>query len=814
MADLLNDLRYGVRMLRRDRGFSTIIILVLALGLAANTAMFSVIRSVLLQPLQYANSRRLVAIQLLISKVAGEYPMFPVNPLLYLAWSHHAKSITEIGLVQEGVKLNLTGAGEPALLNADSVTPNLFGLLGVQPRVGRNFLPDSDKASKNHEVILTDTLWRSRFHEDPGIIGRSVALNGESYAVVGVLPPAFYFPEGNQLIPMIGPTAKAELFVPLVFTAEQLASPNQFNFAAIARLKPGVNVASVTAELNATLHGLPNELSLYPHIRAAMMPLRDMITRSSERGLWALFAAVLALLLIICLNLTNLMLTRVTARAHEIAIRSAIGASRARLLRQMLVETLLLGILGGALGLVFARLLLQVLLAAIPAGLPRLQDVRLDGTVLGFTLALSLLAGVLAGLLPAWRMAQSDPQDALRSGTPRTGDTGSRVRAREFLVGTQATLSVVLLTAAGLLLVSFTKLQDVPKGFAVQHILNVRLNPSPIEYTRSQQRNEFWRKLVATTAALPGVDSSAITNVAPLGGTYDYDVMTVPGDTRPIAEQPWANYRRVSPGYFRVLGIRLLSGRDLTWADAGLGNVVISASTAKTLWPGRNPIARRFGAGVSSGFTVIGVVGDTRSIKLFDAPGPMVYRLYDSRDDNDSEAELLLGTRSPPAAVSPELRQAIWKLDPSIPVPEIKSMVEIISDSLAPRRFETLLTSIFAAAALLLACLGVYGVVSYSVVRRTYEIGIRVALGARPSEVYRMILTQGLRPVVLGLVAGIGGAVAVAQVIASFLFEVQPYDPVMICTVAGTLLTTSAIACALPAFRASRIAPNEAIRNQ
>jgi predicted permease len=814
MADLIDDLRFALRMLRRDHGFAAITIIVLALGLAANTVIFSVIRYAILQPLQYDDSRRLVAIQLFISKVAGQYPMFPVSPLVYSAWSHHSKSLAAIDLVQEGVTLNLTGAGEPAMLNAYSVTPNLFALLGVRPQLGRSFLRDSNQSGKNHEVILTDTLWRDRLRGDRGIIGRSITLNSENYTVVGVLPPTFYFPEGNQLIPMIGPTAKAQLFVPLVLTNEQLASTGEFNFAAIARLRPGVGVAQATTELDGLVRGLPNERALYPHMRTAMMPLQDMTVRSYKREVWALFAAVFAVLLIICVNLTNLMLTRATARTHELAIRSAIGASRGRLLRQTLAETLLLGVLGGALGLVFAQWLLRVLVTAVPAGLPRLNDVRLDGAVLVFTLVVSILTGVLAGLLPAWRMAQSNPQDALYSGTARAGESGARLRARELLVGAQTTLSVILLTASGLLLLSFAKLQNVPKGFAVQHILTVNLNLSPTEYTRSQQRDDFWHKLVTATAALPSMGSSAITNVAPLSGTYDYDVITAPGDTRPIAEQPWANYRRVSPGYFRTLGIPLLSGRDLTWADAALGNVVISSATAKALWHGRNPIGRRFGEGVPFGFQVVGLAGDTRGITLSEGPGPMVYRVYDGSDDNGLQAQLLLRTGLPETVVAQQLRQTIWKLDSSIPVPEIKSMTEILSDSLAPWRFETLLMSTFAAAALLLACLGIYGVVSYSVVRRTSEIGVRIALGASPSKIYRMILVRGLRPVVWGLVAGIGGTLALAQVLAHFLFEVQPYDPAMLAIVAGTLLTAAAIASALPALRASRIAPSEAIRTE
>ena len=802
------DIRYGLRMLRKSPGFTAVAVLTLALGIGANTAIFSVINGVLLQPLEYTNPGQLVALQLFVPKLARKFPMVPLNPAAYLAWSQQAKSLAAIGVVDEGYTLNLTGAGAPALLSADAITPGLFDVLGVQPRLGRNFLPDADQPGHNHEVLLTNSLWRNRFHAEPGIIGRAIALNGSPYTVVGVLPSGFHFPRADQLVTISASTPEADLFVPAVFSKDELAVDAGFGLGAIARLKPGVSRNQAIAELNVILSQRFRSQTFMPNPKTVMTPLREMIVGSSKRGLWLLFAAVLAVLLIICVNMANLVMTQATAREHEAAIRCALGASRSRLLRQTLVETLLLGLLGGAFGLVFAYWALRVLLAVAPAGLPRMHNVRLDGAVLGFTLVISVLAGVLAGLLPAWRMAQSRPHDALRSGSARAGDAGKGLHARELLLGAGTALSTILLIAAGLLLASFAKLENVPKGFAVEHILTVNLQLPAAQYTQRQQQSEFWRNVLAATAELPGVESSAVTNWLPLGGEWNDDPVNVPGDTRPIAERPFASYRRVSPEFFKVLGIPLLGGRELTWADAGTPAVMISSAAAKTAWPGVDPIGQRFDEEPSGGFRVVGIAGDTRSVSLFKAATPMVYELY----DGGLTGSLILRTPLRATAVAPELRRAIWKIDPSVAIPRIGSMGQIVSASLAPQRFETLLISLFATVALLLACLGIYGVVSYSVTRRTHEIGVRIALGARTSDVCRMVLVEGLRPVALGLVVGIAGALAVGRLVAALLFEVRPYDPLIMSTVAGALILTAALACALPARRAMRIDPMEAVR--
>jgi predicted permease len=809
---LLQDLRYGLRILQRSPGFTTAAVLTLAIGLAANTAIFSVIDGVLLKPLAYPHPGRLVAVQIFLPEFARKYPMIPVDAGSYTAWSQQAKSLAGIAAAEPRT-VNLTGSGEPRRLSAAAVTPNMFTVLGVQPMLGRDFSMNSDRPTYGREAMLTYGFWRNQFNGDPKIIGRGITLNGGMETVVGVLPASFHFPNQYELSQFVGFGANmVQVFIPLLFDKGMITSAN-FNYAAIARLEPGVSVGQARAEMSAILHRVPSVVSegMAAHARAIVMPLREMIVRQSALGLWVLLGAVLAVLLIISVNLASLALTRATAREHEGAIRSALGASPGRLLRQSLAEMLLLGLAGGALGLVLAHWALAALLAATPAGLPRLGDVHLSGAVLVFTLVISLLAGLLAGLLPAWRMASSQPQDALRASGARTGQARAGLRSRELLIGVETALSVVLLAAAGLLLASFVKLDNVPMGFSVEHVLSVNLRPSSAAYTKPPQRTEFFRRAVAAARALPGVESAATIDIPPLAGETEVSEVSAPGDTRPLAERPTANYRQITPDLFRLLRIPLVEGRELTWADAGKHDVIVSAATAKAAWPGRDPIGQTFHRGPDKDgpvYRVVGVVGDTRSFSLFKAPGPMVYQLYRGYGG----LALLLRTRLPTSVLAPELRQAIWKIDPSIPVPRIRSMSEIVSDSLAPRRFETLLTTLFAAAALLLACLGIYGVVSYAVVQRTQEVGVRMALGASAGDVYRLILAQGLRPVAVGLAVGLAGALVLGRFLAGLLFQIRPNDPATLAAVAGVLGLAAVIACALPARRATRIAPSEALR--
>lgn len=809
IESLLRDVKFGVRTLRRSPAFTLTAVLTLAVGIGATTAMFSVVAGVLLQPLAYPDPNQVMAVELFVPKVADKFPMVPVNPAAYLGWSTEARSLAGVGLVEGGLAMTLTSGGDPELISADAVTGSVFDVLAVKMLLGRRFLPDSNDAGHNHEVILTHALWLNRFHGDPGIIGQPITLDGTPYLVAGVLPRGFYFPTGNQLA--MGSDVEPQIFVPEAFDRGDLAPDAGFGFGALARLKPGVSPEQATAEMNVILSRRLNGQSFMPDPRTVLIPLRDMIVRSSKRALWMLFAAIVAVLLIICVNLANLVLTRATAHEHQAAIRRALGASRGQLVTQALMEMLLLGIVGGALGLLLAHWALQGLVAAAPVNVPRIRDVHLGGGAVWFTLFISVLAGVLAGLLPAWRSASIDPQDALWSGGARSGDSGARLRARGFLVGLETALSAVLLVAAGLLIASFTNLVKVPVGFGVDHVLTVDVQLPRAQYPQRQQRKQFWDEVLGAAAGLPGVESAAVADMLPLTGERNNDPVNLPGDTRPAAERPFASYRRVSPDYFKAFGIPVVRGRGLLPGDADTHGVVVSELAAKTIWPNRDAIGQRFDISPGfPGYLVVGIVGDTRTVSLSKTPAPVVYELYSS----GVAASLVLRSRANVDAIAPVLRAAIWKIDRAVAIPEIVSMSDIMSDSVASQRFEALLTALFASAALLLSSLGIYGVVSYSVVRRTREIGVRMALGARKTDVVVRIVRQGMRPALLGLAVGLFAAMGLMRLVSSLLYGVKATDPLTFVVVSCTLAAVAALASYLPARRATRVDPIVALRDQ
>ncbi|MGH9488754.1 MAG: ADOP family duplicated permease [Terriglobales bacterium] len=794
------DLHYALRQMRRNPGFNLIAILILALGLAATASVLSVVDGVLLQPLAYHNPGQLVALELYIPKLASRFPAMPLNAATYFAWTRHAKTMAGISLINEGQTMTLTGAGEPVLLSTDQTTTNLFRVLGVRPQLGAGFQPGA-----THEVVITARLWRSRFRADPNVIGRAIDLDGSSYTLVGVLPADFHFPTQSELVTVEADTQPAALFIPAVFTREDLLPYSGYGYATLARLRSGVSPAAATAELNAILRRRFPKLTGPYATYATMTPLRRKIVRTARRGLWMLLVADLAVLLIICVNLANLLLTRASAREREAAVRASLGASRARLLRQALTESLLLSLLGGALGLLLAEWALRGLLALVPPGLPRAANVHLNAPVLGFTFAAAVLAGLAAGVLPGLRFQVSGFRFQ-RGGEGRGGRT-----TRDLLVGLGTALTTILLIAASLLLTSFNRLAHVPTGFVADHVLTAKLQLSAARYTQAGERRQFWDKLLSAIAALPGVRSVAVTDIPPLSGEQNDDQVNAVGDTRRDTERPWASYRRIRPGFFQTLGIPRLEGRWLAPVDLGTGAAVISQATAQQVWPGLNPIGRRFDVDSHFvGYYVVGVVANTRAKGIVQGMAPVVYTSY----LGGLTGSLLLRTPLPAAAIAPELRRAVAALDPSIAVPPLRSLGEIAAASLAPRRFQALLTSLFAAAALLLACLGIYGVVSWSVLRRRREIGVRMALGARSADVLRLLIAQGMKPVLVGLAAGLVAALALMRVLSSLLYGVQPNDPGDFAAASLILSAVALLACYLPARRAARADPLPALRDE
>ena len=809
MNALWNDLRYSLRNLARDRGFAIVALLTLALGIGANTTIFSIVNAVVLQPLAYRNPDRLFTIHEVIPRMSNLYPEVPVNPMHYLEWRKRCTSfdqIAEMGTYSP----NLTGLGQPERLGGARVSANFLPMLGIQPQLGRGFLEEEDSPGRGNVVILTDSLWRRRFGADPSIVGKKITLEGGPHVVVGVLPAAFHFPNGNQLDRLMPLPEKTEIFRPLALDVKKDPEmEGNFNYFAIGSLKKGVSRERALAELNVVQADIAKSFKDKTELKAALSPLQDYMVGPVRRGLLVLLGAVGAVLLIVCVNLANLSLVRGAGRSRESAIRAALGAGRAQLLRQPLIENLVLAVMGGALGVLLALWTMNLLIRSAPVELARMDEVRIDGYALAFALAISTITGLLFGLLPAWRMARIAPQEVLKTGGRSATEGVHGTRLRGLLVSTEVALSAVLLIVAGLLISSFVRLLNVDKGFPVERLLAVDLNTTGARYEKDEARPEFYRRVLAGVQALPGVRCAGITNWLPLQGETWVDVLWLPGDTRPMFERLTANDRFVTPDYFRTVGIPFRGGRPFAESDRSKDVVIVAQRTADQLWPGQNPLGKRLYRGDEKLREVIGVVGDVRTTLQ---EGPVVTVYFPYWQEPFSDAALMVRTAMDPRSLAAAVRSEIWKVDPEIPVQKIRTMDEVISEAAAPRRFQMLLVLLFAASALLLASLGIYGVVSYTVAQRTNEIGIRVALGARTAAVYRMVLRQGLTPVVLGLVAGVAGALVLGRLLTSLLFEVSPADPLTIGAVMIALAAVAAFACTVPALRATRVDPMSALR--
>ena len=805
-----NDIRYAFRTLLRERGFASMAVLSLAVGIGANTAIFSVVNGVLLRPLPYRDPERLVTMREVAPKLTHLYPSLPVNFSHYYEWRKRWSAAESVAIIESSAP-TLTGVGEPEMLNGARVSASIFRVLGVAPPLGRGFLDEEDPAGHDQVAVISDSLWKRRFSADPAIIGRKIVLNGRPHVVVGVLPPGFQFPAQNDVWVRPGLGSKTDVLQPLGYSKDDLEELNgDYNWASIARLRPGVSPRKALAELNVIQADISKRiLDEKMDLHAVMSSLHEDIVGKSRRGLLVLLGAVGAVLLILCVNLANLSLARAAGRARESAIRTALGAGRARLVRQTLTESLVLALAGGLLGIALAVYGVQFLVRAAPLDLPRIGEIGIDARVLGFALLVSLVTGVAFGVLPALRAAGAQPQEALKSGSYTTTEGRRGVRMRGVLVGVEAALSAVLLITAGLLIGSFVRLMHVDKGFDIQRVLAVNVKVSPAKYTEDAQQTAFFDRLLEKTRALPGVNSVGLVSALPLQGETWIDLAAAEGDQRPLFERPMVNVRFVNPDYFKTLRIPFREGRTFDDSQRNRQVAIVSQGTARRLWPGRSPLGRRMlhNERVEE---VVGVTADVRSTSLDKDPVLIIYVPYWQRPR--LSASLLVRTAMDPRGIAAGLRVAIHQVDADVPVPEMQTLQEVMSDSVAQRRFQAMLVMLFAAAALALAGFGIYGVVSYSVTRRRTEMGIRMALGAGTGGLQRMVLWQGIRPVVAGLAVGIVGALAAGRILSSLLFQVSPRDPLTIGGVAVVLLAVSVIAALAPARRATRVDPMKALR--
>jgi predicted permease len=804
------DFKYAYRQLVKSPVFSGIAVITLALGIGATTAMFTVIHNVLLKPLPYPNPQQLVAIRESIATPQSQFPDLLANANHLLFWREHNHSFSQLAaLLPASMPLGNNPAEEIGIARE---TANLHSLLGIEPRLGRAFLPEEEKPGHN-VVILTDGLWKRSFAADPAIIGKTITLDGKPYLVVGVLPSLFTLPNSRAIGGLSGTSKPIEAFVPFGWTAEQLSEvEGDHNYFAIGRLNPGVTIQQAALDLNSLQQDILRQVPDKFALTANVIPFQEYLVGSSRNALLLLLTAVTAILLIACINITNLLLARAAGRQHEAAVRLALGASHAQLIKNALAEPLLLATMGGLCGTLLAYLALPVLLRDLPSDLPRIAEVHLDLPVLAFAFGISLLSALVCGLLPAWRLLRGTPQLALRTEARTASDSQGAKRLRKALVVGEVTASVMLVVLAGLFVTSMLKLLHVDRGFQTEHVLSAEVSLPDKQYGDRATRNAFFDQALLRLRQLPGVQSAGTVSVLPLDGDRWGDMISKKGDTQPLWQRPGAHFRWMTPGYLETLRVPLVAGRLLTEEDRGKAVAIISRQAAETVWPGQSAIGQHFTRGDpdESPIEVIGVVGDIRSLDLSKPMPRMVYMPHWYR--SNELASFVIRTSGDPEAMASALRKTIWSVDTQVAIPNIRTMDTVVEGSVAARRFQMHLLLLFAACSLLLAALGIYGVVTYTTAQRTQEIGIRMALGASYSDVYRLILSEGITPVLVGSVLGVVLASFGGRILANLLFEVRPDNPVIAITACAILTAVGVLACLLPARRVAKIEPIQALR--
>ena len=814
MDTLLQDLRYSVRRLAKSPGFTAIVVLTLALGIGANTAIFSAVNAVLLRPLPYGEPQRLVTIEHLYPSLELEAPVSAPGFLDYQRKSRSFESMA----VQTGWQAILTGVDDPVRMRGQRVTGQFFSTLRVPALLGRTIQPGEDSPGRERVAVLSYEAWRRIFGGAPDIVGRSLALNGESYEVVGVMPSGFrdFF------------SRNAEIWAPLVFRPEQMTDENRTSefLNLTARMRPGVPLEQAAGEIRTLAEQLKRDYQdSYPSDWSLLVtPLGIQATGDIRPALLVLLGAVGFVLLIACANVANLLLARAAARSKEIAVRTALGATRERLLRQLLTESLLVSLAGGAVGLLLAYAGVRALVALDVGNLPRSDEIGIDATVTLFTLLVSLLAGVLFGLAPAIHTATPNLHGALKEGgRGTTADRGSHALRRSLVV-TEVALALTLLTGAGLLLKSFARLQQVDPGFDPSNVLTFNLALPQTRYPSDTAQAAFFEQVLPAIARIPGVTRAGATTVMPFGGNWATGSFEIEGYQPPEDQPgPWGDIRIVSPSFFETLRIPLLRGRYLTDQDReGTRPVaVIDQEFVRRYWPGEEPLGKRFTFGPPDGVSdttrnewieVVGVVGHTAHEGLDADARLQLYLPY--RQVAQPFMAIAVRTQGSPERYVNLVREAVRSVDPDQPISDVNGMEELLSRSVGQRRLSMMLLSLFSGIALVLASVGIYGVMSYSVTQRARELGVRIALGADRSDVLRLVLRQGMGLALLGIGIGLGAALGLTRLIESQLYGVAATDPLTFALVAGVLAATALLANLLPAVRAMRMDPAVVLREE
>ncbi|HKI01875.1 MAG TPA: ABC transporter permease [Thermoanaerobaculia bacterium] len=821
METLLQDLRFAGRTLLKRPAFTLIAVLTLALGIGANTAIFSVVDSVLLAPLPFRETDRLMVIWESNPELAAKvgFPdKLPVSPATFFDWKT-AKAFEKMAMAG-AERLSLTGEGEPELLGAVRVSGEFFQVLGTPPLLGRTLLPeDDDDKGKPTTVVLSHALWQRRFGGDRQVVGKTVRLDGNPLTVVGVMPAPFTFPRGAEVPRGYGFAAQPDVWVPMALPPERRQNRGNRGQLAIGLLAPGVTRAVAQAEMSTIGDRVEKE---FPDSdkgwRPRVDPLPEQLVGDVRPALLILLAAVGLVLLIACVNVANLLLAQAAARQKEIAVRTALGAGRGRMVRQLLTESALLSLLGAALGLLFAYWGLRAFALWIPEDIPISRTIALDLRILGFTLVVALITGALAGLMPAFQMTRPDLAESLRDGTRAGSGTSRGGRTRNALVVLETAVAVLLVVGAGLLIRSFARLSAVDPGFRPEGVLSLQVLLPESKYPEDAQQSAFTEAVLEKLQALPGVSAAGMVSNLPMSGEENIEGFVIEGRPKPKPEeQPFADYRRVSTRYFETMGVRRVRGRIFSAGDAAKAPhvAVIDETMARAFWPGTDPIGKRFRFGTWENtdepwITIVGIVGNVRHSGLHVDPRPQLY--IPQAQIGSGSQYFVLRTQGDPKRLTKDARAAVFAVDPDQPVAQVRTMEQRVGESVAGRRFNTVLLGVFAVLALVLAAVGIYGITSYSVAQRTREMGLRMALGAKPGTVLRMVLREAGALALTGLAAGLLLAFAATRVMASLLFGVPATDPATFAGVAAGLALVSFVAAYLPGRRATRVDPMVALR--
>ena len=807
MGTLLNDLKFGIRMMARSPGFTLVALITIALGIGANTAIFSVVNTVLLRPLPYQDPDKLVVLWEKQEQIDQESPSLPD----FNDWRERNESFAQMAVARRD-NVNLTGAGEPERLLARQVSANFFSTLGVTPELGRTFSTEEEQ-TRAPVVLISNSLWNRRFGSDPALIGKPITLLDTSFTVVGVLPAAFQF------------YTPADVFVPISFMPDRLkeAREERGGMVAIARLKAGVSQQHAQSEMDSIAAALEQQ---YPKtnktVRVWINSIYTDMVGDVRSSLLILLGAVGFVLLIACANVANLLLARAAARQKEIAIRSALGASKVRLVRQLLTESLALAVVGGALGLLLALWGADLLLAVIPNNVPWVTEIALDRNVFAFTLAASVLTGIVFGLAPALQASSPDLNESLKEG--ERGSTGGRQRARSVLVVAEVALALVLLIGAGLMLKTFSRLQRIDAGYDPKNLLTMTVSPSPIRYSEGHKAREFLKQIEQRVSALPGAEAAAFTTSVPLSGAsvtsvlLEGEAFTNYGDHRLTVQSA------VGVDYFGAMSIPLLKGRGFSEQETDKTPLVaiIDESMSRELFPDKDPIGQHLLLNEGTiRFEIIGVVKHIKHLSWdADAQSRIRFQMYTNYNQIPDQffaqvtrsMSLVVRTSAEPLSLVSAVRDQVIQVDKDQPIYNVKRMEDLITGLISQQRFAMTLLTVFAGVAMVLAAVGIYGVTSYSVTQRSHEIGIRMALGAHTRDVLQLVVVQGLRLVTVGIAIGLAGAFALTRVMSGMLFGVSPTDPITFIVTAVILTGVALAASLIPARRATKVDPMSALR--